>query len=223
MIIEEDVRKKFAGLNLAVAIVNNVQIKKTDNETQNVLNDFCEQIRFDINVDELKNDEIIKAYRNFFWSIKIDPTKMRPAAEALIRRIVNGKNIPFINNVVDAYNKVSVETKITLGVYDKGVITGELTVRFAKQGEKFLGIGMDAPIELTGNELVLADKEKIISIYPYRDSNVTKVSDKTKNLIIVAYGVPGISLADLEKAVKKVEQEIRKCTDCELSEIEVVE
>jgi DNA/RNA-binding domain of Phe-tRNA-synthetase-like protein len=47
-------------------------------------------------------------------------------------------------------------------------------MRFAKENEEFLGIGMEKPIKLTGKEIIISDNEKIIAIYPYRDSEKYK-------------------------------------------------
>ena len=54
-------------------------------------------MRKNYSLDGLKDEENIRAYRDFFWKLGIDPTKIRPAAEALIRRILGGKEIPRIN------------------------------------------------------------------------------------------------------------------------------
>src|SRR3989442_15085108 len=62
------------------------------------------RIRDTYTTEALKDVPELRAYRDFFWRVGIDPTKIRPAAEALIRRILGGKPLPTINTLVDAYN-----------------------------------------------------------------------------------------------------------------------
>ena len=60
-------------------------------------------------IENIKEDLIIAAYRSFYWKhLKIDPTKIRPSGEALVRRILQGKKLPKISYFVDAYNWGSV-------------------------------------------------------------------------------------------------------------------
>ena len=140
----------------------------------------------------VKDEPIFRAYRDFFWRAGIDPTKVRPAAEALIRRVLAGKPIPTINTLVDSYNLASIQTGIALGAFDARKLKGDLMLRFAHSGEKFLGIGMDEPIVLGGNEIVVSDEEKLIAVYPYRDSGDTKVTPDTRELCLLVCGAPGI-------------------------------
>jgi len=97
---------------------------------------------------------IFRTYRDFFWEIDIDPTKTRPASEALVRRVLQGKTLPTINTLVDAYNLASLTSGIPLAAFDYQSLEGELEMRFARKGEEFLGIGMDGPKSLDGGEIV---------------------------------------------------------------------
>jgi len=94
----------------------------------------------------------------------------------------------------------SIKTGIALAAFDEGKLTGNLLMRFAKKGEKFLGIGMEKPMELEGVEVVISDEEKLVAIYPYRDADCSKVSDETRDILLLMCGVPGIGEEILQKA-----------------------
>ncbi|MEM2741143.1 MAG: phenylalanine--tRNA ligase beta subunit-related protein, partial [Nitrososphaeria archaeon] len=155
-------------------------------------------------LDKLKDEPLFRAYRDFFWKIGIDPTKVRPASEALIRRILLEKPLPHINMLVDSYNLASIVSGVPIAAFDENKILGELFMRNAINGEEFLGIGMEKPILLNGTEIVICDKEKLVAIYPYRDADSTKITGETKNVIFLVCGVPGVSDNVLENAVNKV-------------------
>ncbi|MFX1521714.1 MAG: B3/4 domain-containing protein, partial [Promethearchaeota archaeon] len=151
-------------------------------------------------LETLKDNETFRKYRDFFWKIDIDPTKIRPASEALIRRILQGKPLPKINTGVDAYNLASIKSGIPLAAFDANTIHGELIMRFAKNGEKFLGIGMKEPKVLAGKEVVVAEEERLIAIYPYRDADFSKITTSTKNIHVMSCGVPGIPWETVKEA-----------------------
>ncbi|NWG10107.1 MAG: hypothetical protein HXX80_07395 [Nitrososphaerales archaeon] len=111
----------------------------------------------------------------------------------MIRRILEGKSIPRINNVVDAYNLASIKTEIALAAFDEDKIQGNLIMRFAIKGENFLGIGMEEPKELQDGEIVVSDDVKLVAIYPYRNTDESKLNEKTRNVLLMVCDVPGIS------------------------------
>ncbi len=198
--IDSKLKTRFPDLNVLTHHIKGVHVQKRDNELENFKVEVMRQVRDDYNLDSVKDHPTFRAYRDFFWSIKIDPTKIRPAAEALIRRIIAGKTLPRINTLVDAYNLASIKSRIALATFDADKLEGDLLMRFAEEGERFYGIGMEKPLILKGGEIVVSDEEKLVAIYPYRDADNTKVTEKTENVTIVVCGVPGIPKRDLENA-----------------------
>jgi DNA/RNA-binding domain of Phe-tRNA-synthetase-like protein len=198
--ISADLRACFPGLRVLVVSIANVKVEKESVELRRFGEGIVEQVKEGYDLKSLKDVPIFRAYRDFFWSVGIDPTKNRPAAEALIRRILRGKPLPKINTLVDAYNLASIKTCVALAAFDSDKLRGNLVMRFAREGEKFLGIGMEKPAELRGSEVVIADEEKLIAIYPHRDSDQTKVTKDTENVLLLVCGVPGIEAGVLSNA-----------------------
>ena len=160
-------------------------------------------MRSGFQLEVLKDHATVRAYRDLFWSLGIDPTKIRPSGEALLRRVLHGNEIPKISTVVDAYNLASLKTIIPLSGFDLNLVSPPLCIRFSKTHEEFHGIGMTAPVELTERMLVLADTKRIVCIYPHRDADATKITAETKNVLVIGYGAPNISQSQLRDAVEK--------------------
>src|SRR5580704_4721529 len=70
-----------------------------------------------------------------------DPARYRGSAEALLRRVIAGKGLPRINNVVDVINLVSVESRLPVGLYDLAQVRGDILFRAGRAGETYKGIG----------------------------------------------------------------------------------
>lgn len=202
MQINSELKTRFPDLEALIVHVNGVKIKKQNVQLEKFKMEVIEQIKQKFDTETIKDHPTFRAYRDFFWEIKIDPTKTRPASEALTRRIVAGKPLPCINTLVDAYNLASITSQIPLATFDSDKLQGEIYMRFAKEKERIFGIGMKKPMELQGGEIVVSDEKDIIAVYPYRDSDNTKITEKTKNATIVACGVPKITKEKLQRASK---------------------
>ena len=199
--IVDDVLEKFPDLRVLLSEVKGVKVSELDPKLEEFKDEVSAGVRRRFNLEGLKDEPVFRAYRDFFWRIGVDPTKVRPAAEALIRRVLGGKSIPRINTVVDAYNLVSMTTCIALAAFDLSRLNGDITLRFADKGEVFLGIGMDKPVTLTGGEVIMADASRLIAVYPHRDADYSRITLQTKNLMLVSCGVPGVSFGQLKEAV----------------------
>ena len=202
--INSELNGRFPDLNTIMIQIKDVKIHEIDDELEKVKLEIIKQVRKKYNLNLVKDLKTFRVYRDFFWKIGIDPTKIRPAAEALIRRILAGNNIPRINTLVDTYNLASIKSGIAIATFDTDKLNGDLLMRFAEEGEQFCGIGMKNPLILKGGEIIISDNEKLIAVYPYRDAENTKVTEKTKNITIIVCGVPGISkdlLSDASRIV----------------------
>jgi DNA/RNA-binding domain of Phe-tRNA-synthetase-like protein len=196
----QDLKEQFPGLQALVAYIDGVKVADSGAQFQKVYEELSVEVRQKYALNSLKDVPILRAYRDFFWRVGIDPTKVRPAAEALIRKILSGRTLPRINNLVDAYNLASIKTEIALAAFTRDRLKCDLLMRRAKEGEEFLGIGMDKTIKLTGIEVVISDSEKLVAIYPHRDAETSKISHSTTSVLMLVCGVPGIESEILEDA-----------------------
>lgn len=218
--ISNDVKREFRGISLGIALVKNVNVKRRYEKLKSRVSQVEEKIRSQIRIEDLKSMTLISAFRKFYWRIKIDPTKQRPSAEALIRRILRGKSIPNINTAVDAYNLASIETQIPIGAYDFDKIKEPLTLRWSKQGEKFQAIGgREEEIE---KQLVISDAEKIINLYPHRDAEKTKITVETRNILIIACGAPSVPPEKVLEATEKAARYIIEYCGGEMVELKII-
>ena len=82
--------------------------------------------------------------RALFRKFGVDPTRVRPSSEALLRRIKRGQPLPRINSLVDVANALSVQLQVPVGLYDLDKVKGEeLVIRIGRDGEGYEGIGKE--------------------------------------------------------------------------------
>src|SRR5438309_4512764 len=113
-------------------------------------------------------------YRRF----GVDPTRVRPSSEALLRRLKKGEPLPRVNSLVDVANSLSVQLQVPVGLYDLEKIRGdELVVRLGREGESYEGIGKER-INVAGR-ICVADAEGPCG-NPSADSARTMITTDTE-------------------------------------------
>src|SRR6267154_3961504 len=129
----------------------------------------------------------VETVRKAYKALGKDPARYRGSAEALLRRIVAGKGFPQINAVVDVINLVSVESRLPIGLYDLGHVTGEIIFRAGRAGETYKGIGK-YDLNLEGLPLFADDAGPHGSATS--DSERTVVTAETKEIlaVIISFG-----------------------------------
>ncbi|MFX1293956.1 MAG: B3/4 domain-containing protein [Promethearchaeota archaeon] len=213
----EEIEPFFIGLGIIKNVEVNNQIKYLDSIKKEVF----EYIENNYTIDDIKDTSVVKAYRKFYWKyLDIDPTKIRPSGEALARRVIKKQRIPIISNIVYAINLASIQTQLSYSGFDWTKVKPPLIIRYAKPKEAFQGIGTRYRI-LSGKELLLADREKILCIYAYGDADATKITINTKNILLVTYGVPNISCDILKNGIKLGLKYIQETGGGKIEEINV--
>ena len=136
---------------------------------------------------EVLESAAILATRAAYKALGKDPARYRGSAEALIRRVIAGKGLPRVSNVVDVINLVSVESRLPVGLYDSAHVQGEIVFRAGRAGETYKGIGK-YDLNLEGLPVFCDALGPHGS--PTSDSERTMVTEATKRVIaiIISFG-----------------------------------
>src|SRR5438876_573813 len=125
----------------------------------------------------------------FFSARKIDNVKVGPSPQWL-RAKIESVGIRSINNIVDVSNFVMLELGQPTHAFDADKLKGDINVRLARDGEKFLGLD-GKTYSLKPDNLVVADQERAIGFGGVMGGEETAVTDSTKNILLeAAYFLP---------------------------------
>ncbi len=183
----------------------NIYVSFFESEIQNLIN----YLRSRYTIENLKNDSIVRAYRDFFWRIGIDPTKIRPSSEALVRRALRG-SFPSINEIVDAGNIASAYTMVPIGIYDLDKALPPFIIKLSSGGEVFRPIGGSEEILNRGIPILVDSRGSVMHIYPHRDSRDTAIDRDSKRIFILGAGVPKVPKDLVDEAVRRVANLLEK-------------
>ncbi len=134
--------------------------------------------------------------RDLYRALGLDPTKTRPASEALLRRVLQGRPLYRVNSLVDAMNLCSLTTLVPFGVYDRGRIVAPVMLRFGSVGEGYEGIGRGR-VGVEGKP-VLVDRDGPFG-NPTADSLRTSVGHGTTKALVVLYLPPTVDAAHVDR------------------------
>jgi DNA/RNA-binding domain of Phe-tRNA-synthetase-like protein len=204
--VDKALETKFPTLSARVMKLEWAKVKPEDPQLEAFKGEVIERIQGRWALEQLREHPVFRAYRDFFWRVGVDPTKTRPASEALIRRVLRGRPLPKINTFVDAYNLASMEAAVPLAAFDMAWLSGDLLMREAVSGEEFLGIGMKKPVVLEGGEVVVEDGEKLVAIYPYRDAEAAKITVDSEDIMMLVCGVPNVG-SDILGQAERISKE----------------
>src|SRR5881409_2361466 len=125
----------------------------------------------------------------FFSARKIDNVKVGPSPQWLRARI-ESVGIRSINNIVDISNFVMLELGQPTHAFDADKLKGDMNVRLARDGEKFLALD-GKTYSLKPDNLVVADQERAVGIAGVMGGEETGVTESTKNILLEsAYFLP---------------------------------
>lgn len=171
--------------------------------------DLLGYVRSRYSLETLREDPVVRAYRDFYWRIGIDPTKTRPSSEALVRRALRG-SWPRINPVVDAGNIASAKYMVPVGIYDMDSFHPPARITLARGGEVFYPIGGKEENVPKGVPIMIDSRGVVMHLYPHRDSRYTMVRDSTRRVLVIAAGVPRVHRERLVSTVREVQRLLEK-------------
>ena len=148
-----------------------------------------EQLRSSLTTESLKKLSGIAATRRVYKACGKDPSRYRPASEALIRRMLQGKELYQIDTLVDLINLASIKFGYSIGGFDANKFVGDtLTLGIGKTGEHYEGIGRG----MLNIEGLPVYRDAVGGVgTPTSDNERTKITLSTTRLCVLINGYDG--------------------------------
>ena len=139
--VSEDIKAKWPHYRGA-AVYAEVKNSAYNEALWHEIGQFTEQLQASETTESIKQQSAIVATREAYRACGKDPSRYRPSAEALRRRLLRGLDLYRIDTLVDLVNLVSLRTGYSIGGFDADKIVGtELCLGIGRAGEAFEGIG----------------------------------------------------------------------------------
>ena len=181
----ETVCPTFVGACVEAQVVNTPYCQELWDE----IHEWGEKYKATLTTESLKEMSGIAATRKVYRACGKDPSRYRPASEALIRRMLQGKALYQIDTLVDLVNLASIAYGYSIGGFDADKFEGNtLTLGVGKAGEPYEGIGRGT-INIEGLPVY---RDQIGGVgTPTSDNERTKMELKTTHLVVLINGYDG--------------------------------
>lgn len=146
----------------------------------------------------------LAAWRQAFRQFGLNPTKIRSAPEALLRRLTKQGDIPSINPLVDIGNLVSIRYALPVAVFDTRDVAGAITVHFANGSERYRQLGSDEIIHPEVGEVVFSDETGMVVArrWCWRQGAESAAQIDTQNVVVCVEAQHAESRAEIEAATQ---------------------
>ena len=171
------------------------------------INAFTEELRAADTTEGIKHQPAIAATREAYKRCGKDPSRYRPSAEALRRRLLRGLELYQIDTLVDLINLVSLHTGYSIGGFDADKIQGtDLCLGIGRAEEPFEGISRGV-LNIEGLP-VFRDAVGGIGT-PTSDNERTKMDVGTRHILAIINGYDG-DTDRLQQAAEMTQELLRK-------------
>ena len=112
-----------------------------------------------------------------------------PAGERLLNSFLKS-GLKRINNLVDAYNAVSLKYVAGIGLHDVAKVDGDIKIERATGSEKIVPLFQNNARSIPQGDLVYSSQDRVIAWLGKKDvdSNEFKITDDTNQALVVVLG-----------------------------------
>jgi DNA/RNA-binding domain of Phe-tRNA-synthetase-like protein len=216
VIICEELKKICPKITLG-CIQAHVDVESSSDSLWKEINDYCEVLKKEIHIEELASLPRIKEGREIYKKLGKVPSKYRVSSEALIRRILQGKGVYKINNIVDINNLISLKSKFSVGSYNIENLHNPISLMIGKKNEQYKGIGK-GHINIE-NIPVLTDSIGSFGS-PTSDSERAMITNNASEILMCIYSFSGET--DIDEFLKYGKELLERYSNGKDIEIEII-
>lgn len=188
-IIVEDKIETVCPSFVGACVEADVENSAYSEELWKLIDEQCENFRQTLTTDTVKDISAFAATRRVYKACGKDPSRYRPSSEALIRRVLQGKQLYQIDTLVDLINLASITYGYSIGGFDAGKFSGDtLSLGVGREGEPYEGIGRGM-LNIAGLPVY---RDAIGGVgTPTSDNERTKMGLATRRLVALVNGYDG--------------------------------
>ncbi len=214
--ISEKIKELLPDLMLGIMEVKVTTQASTEEATQ-IINERVKELEAIMTPESIRQMNTVKANKDAYRKLGKDPNRYRPASEALLRRVANGKGLYFINNVVDTLNLISINTGYSICGYDIDKIEGDIIFGIGEKDEPYEGIGRD---KLNIEKLPVFRNEIGAFGTPTSDSVRTMVTENTTGFLMIIIGFS--DKEELTNTLYESAEFYKKFADGKIIELDII-
>lgn len=221
--VDPAILERFPGYTAAVVYARGLENGESDARGAESLREAEDFVRANLREPASAHPHL-QAWRSAFSAFGAKPSKFLCSAEALVKRVLKGEEIPSIDRVVDAYNAVSLRHVVPAGGEDLDRLESDLHLTFADGTEPFdLLSGDGTPEHPDAGEVVWKDSAGVTCRrWNWRQCRRTRLVPGTKNAYFVIDRLAPYPREALDRAAADLIGHLRRISPASDLELEIL-
>jgi methionyl-tRNA synthetase len=184
---------------------NNLEVKRKNPKVKKWVNELMEKTQKRYSEENWRKKDVFTKYIELHKSYS-NTKDVVSSSQTLVESIKEKGKIPNINTLVDIYNAVSALTGVSIGVHDLSEIKGDVRLEILEKDQLIKTIRKKDRIFAKKGEYAYLDEQGIICRLDIKQSDRTKISNKTTNAFVIMQGHQALGNEALEKAMGLLEE-----------------
>jgi DNA/RNA-binding domain of Phe-tRNA-synthetase-like protein len=131
----------------------------------------------------------VVAYHDILRAVGANPRREPPSVDKLLTLALKRGHLPVLNNLVDAYNLISLRSLCSLGAHDLDIIAVPVELRLLTGNETFTPLGRNEPQAISPGEYGYVDaKDRVLCRLDVVQAEFSKVTANTRNVLLIIEG-----------------------------------
>ncbi|EFK96768.1 Methionyl-tRNA synthetase [sediment metagenome] len=184
------------GVKVKAAVVRGVTVKKKHSGLEKLKKEAVEKA----GLDAIGKSREVEGYRDIYKKVKAEVENPIAVLAGIVKKA--GK-LPTINTVVDSYNAVAIQRRLSMGSHDLDKVQGDVIFRVTEGTEDWIPLGQDKHAKVPKGEYACMDQAKVLCRMDIKQSDLTKITEKTKDVFLYVQGNLATTDKYLEDALKE--------------------
>jgi len=209
--INKQIFQNYPGFIDGILVVKNIDNSGSNSEITALLRETEKKVRAIPGIESVNDYPKIAAWREAHRKFGNNPKKKPPSVQAVFHRVYKGGELPAINKLVDLYNCLSLKCIIPAGGEDLDKCVGDIELTYADGNEEFIELGGTENNPPKAGEVVYKDQAGVICRkFNWREGDRTKLTENTKNAVVVLEGLSPVTRNELQRALNELGELVQK-------------
>lgn len=200
------------GLRSGAILLRNVQVAESSPQLMAEIEMAATQVseEFD-SAAMIRSSPKVKAFRELLRTVGVNPRKHSPTVERLLQMARKYRTLPTINNLVDAYNLVSLKSRCSLGAHDVDQVSPPIGLRMLTGDESFTPLGKNSVTSVSAGQFGYVDAEqRVVCWLDLLQADFSKVTLHTQNVLLIIEALDVHSTREISDAFDEARSTIHE-------------
>jgi len=211
--LDQPLIDQFPHVKIGILTIRGADNKTPQPELLKLLREEENQVRERLSTETLTDDQKIADWREAYRTFGFKPSKYRPSVEALLRRVLQGKELPDLSPLVNIYTLISIKHTLPAGSDDLDHISGPIRLTMAEGTETFHMLGAEEAITVEKGEVIYRDDDEVLTrAWNYRECEKSKITPESTNVNLVIEGLEHTTRAEMKQALQEMKALVQQFT-----------